>query len=111
MKKYLLFALALASMSASAQVEFTIAPLSYKQIAPTKVEVSKAASKDASNTVVSDYVVPQTVEHDGVTYTVKSVSANLNITVEGVEKATFAVTAPTGSTRPLTFRLPVMARS
>lgn len=33
---------------------------------------------------------------DGVTYTVKSVSANLNITVEGVEKATFAVTAPTG---------------
>ena len=48
---------------------------------------------------------------DGVTYTVKSVSANLNVTVEGVEKATFAVTAPTGSTRPLTFRLPVMARS
>ena len=33
---------------------------------------------------------------DGVTYTVKSVSANLNVTVEGVEKATFAVTAPTG---------------
>lgn len=33
---------------------------------------------------------------DGVTYVVKSVSANLNVTVEGVEKATFAVTAPTG---------------
>ena len=76
MKKYLLFALALASMSASAQVEFTIAPLSYKQIAPTKVEVSKAASKDASNTVVSDYVVPQTVEHDGVTYTVTAIGEN-----------------------------------
>ena len=33
---------------------------------------------------------------DGVTYTVESVSANLNVTVEGVEKSTFAVTAPTG---------------
>ena len=33
---------------------------------------------------------------DGVTYTVKAVSAKLNVTVEGVEKATFAVTAPTG---------------
>ena len=55
----------------------------------------KSGYKSCTPTVKVNGTVLNPAE-DGVTYTVKSVFANLNITVEGVEKATFAVTAPTG---------------
>lgn len=63
----------MASITASAQVEFEQAPFKFKQIAPTKVEVSSASQKDAGQTMITEYDVPSTVTYDGVTYTVTAI--------------------------------------
>ena len=78
MRKILLVALSsLAAVSVSAQSgqsTFTRGQITYRQIAPTKVEVV-SANTASSTATTNAFVVPETVDSAGVTYTVTAIGA------------------------------------
>ena len=67
MKKILLFLMASAALAVSAQT-FTVDQLNYKVIGDNRVEVSGSADK-----TMTTLNIPETVENDGVTYTVTAI--------------------------------------
>lgn len=67
----------LISASLSAQTSFKNGLFTYTVTGPNTVEVSDADSKDASDTPVYDYVIPETVENEGVTYTVTAIGEDV----------------------------------
>lgn len=77
MRKLLLSAFVLISASLSAQTSFKNGLFTYTMTGPNTVEVSDADSKDASDTPVYDYVIPETVENEGVTYTVTAIGEDV----------------------------------
>ena len=65
------------AFSMNAQTTFKKGVFSYTVTGPQSVELSDADSKDASGMAISEYVIPQTVENEGVDYTVTAIGEDV----------------------------------
>ncbi len=103
MRKLLLSSLVFISASLNAQTSFKNGLLTYTVTGAQTVEVSGADSKDESDAPVYDYVVPETVENEGVTYNVTAIgedafywsdlkSITLPESIESIKSAAFKST-------------------
>lgn len=105
MRKPLLSLLALLSLSAGAQTAFNSGEFSFSTTSPTTVEVIKYLQSGQSA------IVPETVEHEGHTYTVTAIgeeafywsgltSLTLPATIDSVKRAAFKSSALTSVNLP-----------
>lgn len=104
MRKFLLSSLAFVSLSLCAQTTFKSGVFTYKVTSPTTVELNDADDKDGSGNAITTYDIPQTVENEGVAYTVTSIgyeafrwskmlSVTLPETIDSLKQGAFSGTS------------------